>query len=493
MLSMSQVNNIKDLGRKGYTISEISRETGKDRKTVKKYLEKDDFSPEPPVMRETDSILDPYKPIIADWLAEDSKHWRKQHHTAKKVFERLRDEEDFSGSYSTVQRYIKGLKKKNSNELCKGTQELIWEPGDAQADFGEADFYEDTKCVRRKYLAVSFPYSNDGYLQVFGGETAECVCQGLKDIFEYIGGVPTKIVFDNATGVGRRIKDKVIETDLFKKFRAHYGFEAIFCNPEAGYEKGHVENKVGAERRSLFVPVPRYHDMEEFNKELLPMHEKKASEIHYKKGIRISELFKEDQAALLSLPRKSFNVCKYEWFKADGYGKVCIDSKHYYSTKPENNNERVLVGIRAHYIDILNDDGSILVRHRREYGDKRTDTSDYSTSLAVLSKNAGAWNNSGVRQNIPDALREYLDSQEKSVRKAHLKLMSTLTDEYGYDAAVDAMTLALESGNINESDASILAARITGYGIDTPPEAGPPLSVYDEALIHSRKQMGGAA
>lgn len=118
---------------------------------------------------------------------------------------------------------------------------------------------------------------------------------------------------------------------------------------------------------------------------------------------------------------------------------------------------------------------------------------DYSTSLAVLSKNSGAWMNSGVRLDIPDALREYLDIQEKSVRKTYLELMSTLTDEYGYDAAVKAMELALGSGSINKSDASILAARITGYGIDTPPEAGPPLSVYDDELIHSRSQKGGTA
>ena len=108
---------------------------------------------------------------------------------------------------------MKEVKKKKEDNQCKGSQELIWEPGDAQADFGEADFYEGIQCVRRKYLALSFPYSNDGYLQIFGGETAECVCQGLKDIFEYIGGVPTKIVFDNATGVGRRIKDSLKDPD----------------------------------------------------------------------------------------------------------------------------------------------------------------------------------------------------------------------------------------------------------------------------------------
>ena len=449
MLNMSQINDIKDLAKKGHRISEIARKTGRDPKTITKYLEMDDFSPKPPSIKRSKSILDPYKPYITEWLEEDKKHWRKQHHTAKRVYDRLCDEKEFAGSYSVVQRYMKDLRKALSDEQGKGTQELVWNPGEAQADFGEADFYEDITCVRRKYLSLSFPYSNDGYMQVFGGETAECVCQGLKDIFEYIGGVPVRIIFDNATGVGRRIHDKVIETELFSRFRAHYGFRISFCNPEAGYEKGNVENKVGTHRRNALVPVPTYHNMEEYNKTLLPKHEKKAAEIHYKKGIKISELFEEDKKALLSLPRKPFDVCRYDYFKADGYGKICIDGKHYYSTKPENHDGKVLAGIRAHYIDIFNDDGSVLVRHRRKYGEKRTDTLDYSTSLAVLSKNAGAWMNSGVRRDMPDALREYMDSQEKSILKSQLKLMSTLTElgELSDIVNTPAATAAPNNGN----------------------------------------------
>ena len=60
----------------------------------------------------------------------------------------------------------------------------------------------------------SFPYSNDSYSQLFRGETAECVCQGLMDIFNYIGGVPTLLVFDNATGVGHRVMGQIHETEL---------------------------------------------------------------------------------------------------------------------------------------------------------------------------------------------------------------------------------------------------------------------------------------
>lgn len=437
---------------------------------MRKYLEQDDFSPEPPVAKSRASIVTPYIDIITEWLEEDQKHWSKQRHTAKRIHERLQEEYGFTGSYDSVQKFVQKIR---ADIQTKGTQELVWEPGCAQVDFGEADFHEDTDCVRRKYLTVSFPYSNDGYSQVFRGETAECVCQGLMDIFNYIGGVPYLLVFDNATGVGRRVMDKIHETELFARFRAHYGFQIRFCNPYAGYEKGNVENKVGTTRRNIFVPVPAYHDIEEYNRTLLDKHKKKAAEAHYKKGILISDLFEEDRKHFLALPAKPFNVCRYETYKADGYGKICLDGKHFYSTKPENHNKRVMVGIRAHYIDILEPNGELLVRHMRQYGDARTDLSDYSTSLEILSKNIGAWDNSGFRKDAPELIREYIDNQSRVGRKSSVRLLSDLTKQYGYQAAVRALELAIKGNSVNKSDTAILAARITGYGIDTPPESVP--------------------
>ena len=215
MYAMSQINHIKDLSNCGYRISEISKKTGADPKTILKYLSQEDFSPVPPVVQTQPSKLDPFKPVIHEWLDEDKKHWRKQHHTAQRIYERLVEEQGYTGSYSVVQRY---LKKCRSVQTEKANLELVWDPGPAQVDFGEADFYENGKLVRKKYLTVSFPYSNDGYSQVFGGETAECVCQGLLDIFEFIGGVPPLLIFDNATGVGRRIGDMIHKTELFPVF-----------------------------------------------------------------------------------------------------------------------------------------------------------------------------------------------------------------------------------------------------------------------------------
>ena len=302
----------------------------------------------------------------------------------------------------------------------------------------------------------------------------------------YIGGVPRLLVFDNATGVGRRVMDKIHETELFARFRAHYGFQIRFCNPYAGYEKGNVENKVGTTRRNLFVPVPTYHDIEEYNRGLLDQHLKKAAETHYKKGTVISELFEEDRKHFLPLPAKQFNVCRYDFYKADGYGKICLDGKHFYSTKPENHGKRVMVGIRAHYIDILEPNGELLVRHMRQYGDTRTDLSDYSTSLEMLSKNIGAWDNSGFRKDAPELIREYIDNQSRTERKSSVRLLNDLTKQYGYQAAVDALELTIKGNSVNKSDTAILAARITGYGINTPPKPGPSLAIYDQTFLPAK-------
>ena len=86
---------------------------------------------------------------------------------------------------------------------------------------------------------------------------------------------------------------------------------------------------MGYNRANLFVPLPRFTQIEAYNKKLLRMHEKKAGELHYKKQVPIRELFEEDKKALLALPPKRFNVCRYEWMQADGYGKICMDGKHF--------------------------------------------------------------------------------------------------------------------------------------------------------------------
>lgn len=308
---MSQINEIREAYETGDKVSQIARELKVDEKTVRKYLKQEDFSPVMPIPEDRESRLDPYKPQIQQWLDGDANVWYKQRHTAQRVFDRLKAEySDFNLSYPTVQRFVKAYKAKM--QQTKAIQELVWHPGEAQADFGEADFYDQGRLCRKKYLTVSFPNSNEGLYQVFGGETSECVCQGLKDIFEYIGGVPKILVFDNATGIGRRIGDEIREAQLFQQMRDHYGFMVRFCNPNAGHEKGNVENKVGTVRRNEFVPIPSFNDIEDYNRQLLQK-SREDEAIHYKKSRTVADLFEEDRRALKPLPSYPFNVCRFAY------------------------------------------------------------------------------------------------------------------------------------------------------------------------------------
>lgn len=125
-----------------------------------------------------------------------------------------------------------------------------------------------------------------------------------------------------------------------------------------------MERKVDYNLTNLYVPVPHFTEVEAYNRKLFLRHEKKAAKLHCKKQIPIQKLFEEDRKALLVLPSKSFNVCRYELLKADSYGKVCLDGKHFYSTMPENFHKRILVGIRAHAIDILTQGGQLVATHR---------------------------------------------------------------------------------------------------------------------------------
>ena len=252
MLNMSQINDIRDLSRKGYSISKISSLTGFDRKTVRKYLGKDDFSPEPPIAKTRTSIVTPYIDIITEWLEEDQKHWSKQRHTAKRIHERLVDEYGFSGSYDSVQKFVQKIR---TNIQTRGTQELVWEPGSAQVDFGEADFNEDTDCVRRKYLTVSFPYSNDSFSQVFRGETAECA---------KVFGIDPKVAFLSFSTAGSAKDASVTKVqNATKKAQAKFPdipidgelqFDAA-VSPRVGQQKKPGSNVAGYANTFIFPDI----------------------------------------------------------------------------------------------------------------------------------------------------------------------------------------------------------------------------------------------
>ena len=467
MLSMTQQNDIRKLYfEQGNNISQISKITGNDRKTIRKYIEIDDWSPKPEVKKEEyrESKLDPFKSTIDSWLEEDKKFKKKQRHTAKRVYVRLCEKfkTDFDCSYRTVASYVAERKKQIfSKSVASLPLEHI--AGEAQVDFGEAEFFENGTRITGKYLSVDFPHSNMGYLQLFHGETLECLMQGLINIFNHIGGVPKRMWFDNASSmVSTILKDgERTLTEGFIRFKKHFGFEAAFCNAAKGQEKGAVENKVGYLRRNLLVPVPQFLDIHKFNKELLGECEKDALRGHYKKETYISELFKEDMQALLVLPNVNFEASRYEFVKTDAYGKFKLNQGiHQYSTSPKYAKSTVQICITAFSVIVLDESLRTVVEHKRLYGNTKKESMLWIPYLEQLSYRPAALKYTGIYQMLPDPLKNHLEKCDRSERGIILKTLSEMTKKDSFDSAVKAFSDAEVIGALDKDSLLAIHNRI---------------------------------
>lgn len=164
---------IRTLDGDGVPSRKIATELGVSRNTVAKYVNQQDFSPAPPV-RQVASLVDEYEHIVERWLLDDLRQPRQQRHTGRRVYDRLVTEHGFTGSYSTVQRWVKRWRQSRAVP-GDGFIELEWEPGCAQVDFGEADAIIRGERVTTHMLTVTWPYSNTRYAVALPGETAECV------------------------------------------------------------------------------------------------------------------------------------------------------------------------------------------------------------------------------------------------------------------------------------------------------------------------------
>jgi len=449
---MTEVDHIRDAYfKKGETISEIAKRFSKDRKTVRKYIRQEDFNIATPLAGKNLNLqpkLEPYMATIDGWLEADRRARRKQRHTARRVYDRLvESSEDFDCSYRTVAAYVR-RKKKEFYGKTDSALPLVHRAGEAQVDFGSADFYENGALCSGKYLNVTFPFSNAGYLQLFRGENRECLFEGLRRIFECLGGVPTRLWFDNLStavtailkGGGRKL------TADFLRFKEHYGFEAAFCNPASGNEKGNVENKVGYHRRNLFVPIPEFRDLDLYNRELLERSVQDHQRGHYRFDETIAGRHTQDKEALLQLPSVPFDCSRYETCRVDAYGKFRLTPQHVYSSAPKYAKSRILVQITSDRVIPLDESHRPVTNHRRLYGAGKQEAMDWIPYLTQLSRNPAALKYTGIYEMFPDPLQEYLEGMTRDERREVLKAIATLSGQDGFDRAVASVAEAVARG-----------------------------------------------
>ena len=381
MLTMEQIYRIRNISRiEGKSLRKIAKITGHDFETVKKYVDREDFNVEIKAKQRRNGKLSPYEKTIRNWLISDKQSPRKQRHTAKRIYDRLKEKygEEFDASDRSVRKLVAEIRRELEMDP-DGYIPLEHPPGEAQADFGDARFVENGITYEGHYINLSYPYSNGGHMQLFKSMNQECLLEGLKAIFEHIGGVPTAIWFDNMSAAVKKVKSYGERdlTDGFLRFMMHYGYSSNFCNPGSGHEKGSVENKVGYHRRNMFVPVPEFSDLREYNKELLKKCDLDMEREHYKGIGKIDELFLEDRQEFIKLPRVPFEVFIQQLVKADKYGKVKFNSK-IYSTSPKVAGREVIIKAGAYDVEILDTDIKAYYNSqtplRRNYGVDGLDT-----------------------------------------------------------------------------------------------------------------------
>jgi transposase len=286
----------------GVSRRQIYREYGLGWRTLGKML----VHPEPPGYRQRvprrRPKLDAFVGVI-DGILEgdlDPSTPRKQRHTARRIFERLRDEHGYTGSEVTVRRYVAERVRVSGEVFVPLSQP----GGEARFDLGEATVEIAGVRVKAALAVMTLPYSDAFFVSAYPRECTETFQAGHVAAFRFFGGVPTKTAYDNTKLAVSRITggNERTLTREFLRLESHFLFTHRFCRVARGNEKGHVENLVGYARRNFLVPVPAFMSFSELNAHL---DERCLADLQRRlRGKRLTkaELLTDDRAAMLALP-----------------------------------------------------------------------------------------------------------------------------------------------------------------------------------------------
>ena len=345
--------------------------------------------PEPPGYRQQiarrKSKLGPFTAVIDAILEDDKKAPAKQRHTARRIFDRLRDEHGYVGSEITVRRYV-ATRRRTSAEVFVP---LSQPPGEAQFDFGEATVEIDGVRVKAALAVMTLPYSDAFFVSAYPRECTETFQAGHVAAFNFFGGVPTKTAYDNTSIAVSKIigPNERRLTVEFLRLESHYLFTHRFCRVARGNEKGHVENLVGYGRRNFLVPVPSFASFAELN-----AHLEQACIADLDRRTRgnkttKAERLEEDLDAMLALPGMSFEPRRVEARRANSLSLVRFDRNDYsVPTAYAHHEVTVMGGVEEITISC---GAELVATHRRQWGKEHT-TYDPRHYLALLERKPGA-------------------------------------------------------------------------------------------------------
>jgi len=411
----------------GKSQRKAAKELGHSRKTVAKALE----LRIPPGYRLSEPrirpVIEPVRHIIDAWLEQNKYARPKQRQTGQRIYERLRDEYGFKGHYGTVQRYIKAA----ANRQKEVFMPLQFEPGEeAQVDWHEGWVFDNGVERKFQFFVMKLCYSKAPFVYPYEKANLESFLDGHVRAFEYFGGVPRRIAYDNlkcaVIKVGKG-KDRRL-TKRFKELRAWYLFDTRFCNIAKGNEKGDVENCC---KRSELASQLFDHCQNDLKR--------KGPEVHG--GKSVAELLEEERPYLLPLQSERFDSCRRRSTFVDSHSLVRVDNVRY-SVPVQWAYHPCVIEVFVDKIRLLCD-RQIVAVHRRCYipGQFILEPTHY---LKLLQRKPGSLDNARAFKGQPwgedfDLMRkelEYRYSEDGTMRYIEILMLFTEYPEVQVKAAV---------------------------------------------------------
>jgi transposase len=311
----------------GVSKRQILRETGMHWTTLEKILAQS----EPPGYRQAEPRkkrkIGPWLGRIETILKADKELPRKQRHSAKRLFERLR-EEGYEGGYTAVKQAVREHERLSREVFVP----LSHRPGEAQVDFGEALARIGGALRKVKFFVMSLPYSGVMFVMAFERECTETFWEGHVRAFERLAGVPHRITYDNSRIAVSQIlgaHERKL-TRGFLQLKSHYLFDHHFCRVRRANEKGVVEGAVKYARLNFMVPVPEAPDLAALNERLWEAcWEDGLRTLRGHRGRTKHELLGEERAAFLPLPPAPFPACRLASTAASSLSLVRFDDNDY--------------------------------------------------------------------------------------------------------------------------------------------------------------------
>ena len=349
----------------GYSRREAARVFGLSRETVLKMCR---FSLPPGYTRTKPAAkpkLGPLLPAVDAILEADRAAPAKQRHSAKRIFERLRDEHGFAGGYTVVKDYVRVCRARGRETFVP----LAHPPGHAQVDFGEAVAIIGGVRQKIHFFCMDLPQSDACFVKAYPRETTEAFLDGHVSAFAFFGGVPLSILYDNTTIAVARIcgDGKRERTRAFTELISHYLYRDRFGRPGKGNDKGKVEGLVKFSRANFMVPIPQAASFEELNARLTERCRARQGEHAGRHAETIGERLVADTAALRALPAVPLEPCEKRAARVSSTALVRFRTNDY-SVSTAYGFQDVMVKAFVDEVVILCG-GREIARHPRCYGE----------------------------------------------------------------------------------------------------------------------------